>query len=87
MCLMVDTKKLENEVKNLDKYISNYSDNSANIYFELSKLNSYWKDSNSDIFEEKINHEKVNNLDIVEMLEKVSSFYKEVENTYYNVRK
>ena len=38
MGLMVDTKKLENEVKNLDKYISNYSDNSANIYFELSKL-------------------------------------------------
>ena len=40
MGLLVDTNKISSEIKNLDKYISDYNDNCADIYFELSKLNN-----------------------------------------------
>lgn len=58
MGLLVDTNKISSEIKNLDKYISDYNDNCADIYFELSKLNNYWKDNNASVFNEKINQEK-----------------------------
>ena len=78
----MDTNKISSEIKNLDKYISDYNDNCADIYFELSKLNNYWKDNNTSVFNEKINQEKIKNLDIIEVLEKISNYYKEVESMY-----
>ena len=66
MGLLVDTNKISSEIKNLDKYISDYNDNCADIYFELSKLNNYWKDNNTSVFNEKINQEKIKNLDTIE---------------------
>lgn len=86
MGLLVDTNKISSEIKNLDKYISDYNDNCANIYFELSKLNNYWKDDNTSVFNEKINQEKIKNLDIIEVLEKISNYYKEVESMYQNFK-
>ena len=86
MGLLVDTNKISSEIKNLDKYISDYNDNCADIYFELSKLNKYWKDNNTSVFNEKINQEKIKNLDIIEVLEKISNYYKEVESMYQNFK-
>lgn len=86
MGLLVDTNKISSEIKNLDKYISDYNDNCADIYFELSKLNNYWKDNNTSVFNEKINQEKIKNLDIIEVLEKISNYYKEVESMYQNFK-
>ena len=86
MGLLVDTNKISSEIKNLDKYISDYNDNCADIYFELSKLNNYWKDDNTSVFNEKINQEKITNLDIIEVLEKISNYYKEVESMYQNFK-
>lgn len=86
MGLLVDTNKISGEIKNLDKYISDYNDNCADIYFELSKLNNYWKDNNTSVFNEKINQEKIKNLDIIEVLEKISNYYKEVESMYQNFK-
>ena len=78
MGLLVDTNKISSEIKNLDKYISDYNDNCADIYFELSKLNNYWKDNNASVFNEKINQEKIKNLDTIEVLERISNYYKDV---------
>ena len=86
MGLLVDTNKISSEIKNLDKYISDYNDNCADIYFELSKLNNYWKDNNASVFNEKINQEKIKNLDTIEVLERVSNYYKEVESMYQNFK-
>ena len=86
MGLLVDTNKISSEIKNLDKYISDYNDNCADIYFELSKLNNYWKDNNASVFNEKINQEKIKNLDIIEVLEKISNYYKEAESMYQNFK-
>lgn len=86
MDLLVDTNKISSEIKNLDKYISDYNDNCADIYFELSKLNNYWKDNNTSVFNEKINQEKIKNLDIIEVLEKISNYYKDVESMYQNFK-
>lgn len=86
MGLLVDTNKISSEIKNLDKYISDYNDNCADIYFELSKLNNYWKDNNASVFNEKINQEKIKNLDTVEVLERISNYYKEVESMYQNFK-
>lgn len=86
MGLLVDTNKISSEIKNLDKYISDYSDNCADIYFELSKLNNYWKDNNASVFNEKINQEKIKNLDTIEVLERISNYYKEVESMYQNFK-
>ena len=86
MGLLVDTNKISSEIKNLDKYISDYNDNCADIYFELSKLNNYWKDNNTSVFNEKINQEKIKNLDIIKVLEKISNYYKEVESMYQNFK-
>ena len=86
MGLLVDTNKISSEIKNLDKYISDCNDNCADIYFELSKLNNYWKDNNTSVFNEKINQEKIKNLDIIEVLEKISNYYKEVESMYQNFK-
>ena len=86
MGLLVDTNKISSEIKNLDKYISDNNDNCADIYFELSKLNNYWKDNNTSVFNEKINQEKIKNLDIIEVLEKISNYYKEVESMYQNFK-
>ena len=86
MGLLVDTNKISSEIKNLDKYISDYNDNCADIYFELSKLNNDWKDNNTSVFNEKINQEKIKNLDIIEVLEKISNYYKEVESMYQNFK-
>lgn len=86
MGLLVDTNKISSEIKNLDKYISDYNDNCADIYFELSKLNNYWKDNNASVFNEKINQEKIKNLDTIEVLERISNYYKEVESMYQNFK-
>ena len=86
MGLLVDTNKISSEIKNLDKYISDYNDNCADIYFELSKLNNYWKDNNTSVFNEKINQEKIKNLDTIEVLEKISNYYKEAESMYQNFK-
>lgn len=86
MGLLVDTNKISGEIKNLDKYISDYNDNCADIYFELSKLNNYWKDNNASVFNEKINQEKIKNLDTIEVLERISNYYKEVESMYQNFK-
>ena len=86
MGLLVDTNKISSEIKNLDKYISDYNDNCADIYFELSKLNNYWKDNNTSVFNEKINQEKIYNLDTIEVLERISNYYKEVESMYQNFK-
>lgn len=86
MGLLVDTNKISSEIKNLDKYISDYNDNCADIYFELSKLNNYWKDNNASVFNEKINQEKIKNLDTIEVLEGISNYYKEVESMYQNFK-
>ena len=86
MGLLVDTNKISSEIKNLDKYISDYNDNCADIYFELSKLNNYWKDNNTSVFNENINQEKIKNLDTIEVLERISNYYKEVESMYQNFK-
>ena len=86
MGLLVDTNKISSEIKNLDKYISDYNDNCKDIYFELSKLNNYWKDNNASVFNEKINQEKIKNLDTIEVLERISNYYKEVESMYQNFK-
>lgn len=86
MGLLVDTNKISSEIKNLDKYISDYNDNCADIYFELSKLNNYWKDNNASVFNERINQEKIKNLDTIEVLERISNYYKEVESMYQNFK-
>ena len=86
MGLLVDTKIISSEIKKLDKYISDYNDNCADIYFELSKLNNYWKDNNASVFNEKINQEKIKNLDTIEVLERISNYYKEVESMYQNFK-
>lgn len=86
MGLLVDTNKISSEIKNLYKYISDYNDNCADIYFELSKLNNYWKDNNASVFNEKINQEKIKNLDTIEVLERISNYYKEVESMYQNFK-
>ena len=86
MGLLVDTNKISSDIKNLDKYISDYNDNCADIYFELSKLNNYWKDNNASVFNEKINQEKIKNLDTIEVLERISNYYKEVESMYQNFK-
>lgn len=80
--LSVDTKKISSEVNNLDKYIREYRNNSYDIYNEISKLSSYWKDKNETIFEDKIVKQKESNLLILEKLESISSFYKIVEDIY-----
>ncbi len=82
MELFVDTNKISEEIKKLDSYIKQYSDNSYETFHELSKLNSYWQGKYYNIFEEKIEKEKNKNLLIVEQLETISNFYKFAESIY-----
>lgn len=78
----VNTKNIDSEVQNLDRYISAYKKNSAEIFNEISKISSYWKDNNQVVFENKIIRQKDNNYQLVSGLEKMSSFYKAVSEKY-----
>lgn len=82
MKLYVDTKSVSSENNNLRNYIKDYSDNCRDMFFELSKLSSYWKDDSSSLFLDKIKAEEMNCLLITEVLEKINELYKNVENIY-----
>lgn len=83
----VDTKKLNNDIKMLDKYIKEYSDNSYEIFNNISKLSGYWMGKDASLFFDKINIEKKNNLLITDNLENMSNFFKEVVMYYDNFNK
>ena len=82
MSLKVNTEKIKENYDYLDKYIKDYSDNSYNIFFELSKLSSCWNDDNKKYFDEKIIREKNSNIIILDELEEISRLLKNIENTY-----
>ena len=82
MNLVVDTNNIELEVKNLERSIKEYSDNSYDMFCELSKLGSYWKDNDASLFEEKINKERENFLNVTDGLEKISKVYKNILDIY-----
>lgn len=86
MNLIVDTKNIDIENLKIKKYINEYIDNSSDIFYELSKLNSYWKDKDSIIFEDKIIKEKQQNLIIETNLEEINEFYKSVVEIYENLK-
>ena len=85
MSLFVDTKNVSSENNHLVDYIKEYRENSQEIFFEISKLYNYWKDDSTSLFQEKIREEEISCLLIVETLEKISDFYKNVENIYENM--
>ena len=82
MSLYVDTNNIDLEVKNLDRSIKEYIDNSNDIFYELSKLNSYWKDNDYSLFDEKIKKEKEYFLYVIDNLEKISRIYKNIQDIY-----
>ena len=84
MGLFVDTKNISIENKNLNRYIKEYKDNCYDVFYELSKLSSYWKDRNTEIFEENIRRQKEDNLLILDLLERINYFYSYVEEIYDN---
>lgn len=85
MTLIVDTNKISEEIKKLDKYIKEYNDNRYDIFYEISKLDSYWKDDNANYFKEKIAKEKNKCIQILDNMQKVNNFYKELEDNYKKV--
>ena len=58
--ITVDTKNIELETKNMDKLIEEYTNNSYDVFYELSKLNSYWSSMDSIAFLDNVNKEKEN---------------------------
>ena len=82
MSLVVDTNKINMELKNLDRLLKYYSENTEDLFYELSKLDSYWKDENKLLFDEKVNKDKINNIFIFDNLNKVSKLYKEIQYIY-----
>lgn len=82
MNFKVDIKNLNLELKNLNYYIEKYNDNSYDIFFELSKLSSYWKDKYSVFFNDKIKNDKQNMLFVLQNINKFNSLYKEIEKIY-----
>lgn len=82
MSLFVNTDMIEETIKKLDMSIKKYEDNSYDFFYELSKLDSYWKDDNYLLFNEKLKVNKNDNLQIIENLEKISNFYKYAENAF-----
>lgn len=86
MKLVINTNKIDAEIKLLDKCIKEYNNNSYDIFNELSKLTSYWSGEESKIFLQKINDEKVQVLNVVDNLEELSRFYKKLSNYYEKMK-
>lgn len=82
MTLIIDTKNISLETQNLDNYIKEYDDNIYDIFFELNKLNNYWKGQEFDSFEKNVSAQKFNNQLILENLHKYSALYKKVDTIY-----
>lgn len=80
--ITVDTKNIELETKNMDKLIEEYTNNSYDVFYELSKLNSYWSSMDSIAFLDNVNKEKENSLFVIDDLKSINNIYKRVLNTY-----
>lgn len=80
--LKIDTDKIGAETKKLYKHIEEYSNNCDDIFHEISNVSSYWKDDETASFEEKMLKQKKSSLSIIELLEDIGAFYKNVEETY-----
>ncbi len=80
--LKTDTNKIGENIIILDKYIKDYKETSYTIFFELSKLDSYWHDKEKIVFDEKIIKEKNNNILILEQLDNILLLYKSIESKY-----
>lgn len=82
MELNIDTAKIKENNKLLNKYIKGYEENSNDIFFELSKLSSYWKGTDANDYLDKINTQKKDNVLILNNLEELSEFYEEIDKYY-----
>ena len=82
MKLSVDTNSIGSSISKIDKYIKEYSDNSYNILYELSKIDNYWKGLDAATFIDKINDEKVNTSNILKALTDITNFYKSIHSYY-----
>ena len=81
MSLIIDTKKIEDEVKILDENIKKYLEINNDIFFELSKLGNYLKE-NDEYLNNKILKDKNQSLLINNNLNDISIFYKKLEHNY-----
>ena len=86
MSLNINTNKVNNEIKILDKYIKEYKDNNYDLYFELSKLDNCWKGEDATFFMDKIKEEKTKNINLISSLENLSNYYKNVSSLYDNIQ-
>lgn len=83
MDFFVDTKKVKENYKLLDDYINDYQNNGNDIFFELSKINSYWHGIDADNFIDLISNQKKNDVLILSLLSDISSIYKNID-VYYD---
>ena len=89
MEIRVDINKLNKDLVNFDKLISEYKDINIDIYKEINKLDSYWSGTNKDRFMEIVNKEKANYYKDIEIIDKVFNIYRSIginykDNIYYN---
>lgn len=82
MELNIDTTKIKENGKLLNKYIKEYEENNNDIFFELSKLDSYWKGIDSNEYLDKINIQKKDNTLVLNNLEELNDFYEEIYKYY-----
>ena len=84
MNLIIDKKNIELELKKLNKYINEYNNNVYDVFYELEKLSSYWKDNDYFLFQEKNCIDKKNSLLLVKNLQEVSELYRSACDIYFN---
>lgn len=82
MELNIDTTKIKENGKLLNKYIKEYEENNNDIFFELSKLDSYWKGIDANEYLDKINIQKKDNTLVLNNLEELNDFYEEIYKYY-----
>lgn len=81
----IDTKNLIKDITLLEELLNKYEDNNNEVFSELYKIREYYSGEDATYFNNKINTENNNYLILLDILKRISNFYKDVYNLYDNI--
>lgn len=84
--MQIDTNALIKDITLLEDYIKKYDDNFNEMFNELFKINEYYSENDSSELNKRINNMNSNNIMVLDILNKIVCFYKDVYNMYDNIK-
>lgn len=81
----IDTKNLIKDITLLEELLNKYEDNNNEVFSELYKIREYYSGEDATYLNNKINTENNNYLILLDILKRISNFYKDVYNLYDNI--